>query len=117
MNYLMLTYFTEEAARRWEQLDDAGRQADVEQHMAWFAEHGARIAGGHELAWPRQTAVLRAGHRPLVTDGPYLEVKEILGGVIVLEADSLEEAMGIASGWPSLAIDGALVEVVAEHQR
>jgi hypothetical protein len=38
VNYLMLTYFTEEAALRWEQLDEAGRQADVGRHRAWFAD-------------------------------------------------------------------------------
>jgi len=117
MKYLMLTYFTQDAAEEWEQLDEAGRQAEVDEHMVWFAHHSAKITGGHELAWPRQTAAIRAGSGPVVTDGPYLETKEILGGLIVIEADSLDEATDIASGWPSLKNDGALVEVVAAHVR
>lgn len=117
MKYLMLTYFTRESAAHWEQLDEAGRQAEVDEHIAWFGRHGAKITGGEELAWPRKTAAIRAGSGPVVTDGPYLETKEVLGGLIVLECDSFDEAVEIARGWPSLKYDGALVEVVPAHVR
>jgi hypothetical protein len=117
MKYLMLTYFTEGAARQWETLDEADQQAEIDEHISWFAQHGAKVTGGEELAWPRQTAAIRAGSGPVVMDGPYLESKEILGGLIVLEAESFEEAIDIAAGWPSLKNDGALVEVVPSHVR
>ena len=39
---------------------------------------------------------------PLVTDGPYVETKEILGGFVILEAASMDEALAIAREWPSL---------------
>ena len=40
-------------------------------------------------------------HR-IVTDGPFVESKEILGGFVILEAADLDEAVAIASEWPSL---------------
>ncbi len=45
-----------------------------------------------------------------ITDGPYAEIKEIVGGFIVVSADSLEEATALADGCPALA-QGGKVEV------
>jgi len=117
MQYLMLTYFTREIAEAWERATEAEQQAEVDEHMAWFGKHGDRIKGGHELAWPRKTAGIRGTAEPVITDGPFLETKEILGGVILVEAASLEEAAGIAAEWPSLSKPGATVEVVPPHER
>ena len=39
----------------------------------------------------------------VVTDGPYVETKEVLGGFVILEAESMDQAVEIASDWPSLA--------------
>lgn len=117
MQYLMFTYFNREIAEDFESSTAEERQADVQSHLDWFATHGARVRAGHELAWPRQTAAIRSGHKPVIVDGPYLETKEILGGVIIIEANSLDHATSIASEWPSLAKPGALVEVVPPHER
>jgi hypothetical protein len=38
----------------------------------------------------------------VVTDGPYLELKEVVGGFVVLEADDIDQAVAIAAEWPSL---------------
>ena len=42
----------------------------------------------------------------LITDGPYVEIKEILGGYIILKADSIEEALKLAEGCPILDVGG-----------
>lgn len=42
----------------------------------------------------------------LVTDGPYAEVKEIIGGYIIIKAGNLDEALAIAKGCPILQIGG-----------
>jgi hypothetical protein len=39
----------------------------------------------------------------VVTDGPYIELKEVIGGIVMLTAESLDEAIEIASEWPGLA--------------
>ena len=45
----------------------------------------------------------RQGDGIAVTDGPYVETKELLGGFVILEATDMEEAVAIASEWPSLS--------------
>ena len=47
----------------------------------------------------------------LVTDGPFAETKEHLGGFIVLEVPDLETAIEVASGWPGLDWAGDGVEL------
>ena len=39
----------------------------------------------------------------MVTDGPYVETKELLGGFVIIDAADMDEAIAIASEWPSLA--------------
>src|SRR5664279_6103563 len=50
--------------------------------------------------------VLRAGG--VITDGPFVEIRERLNGFIVVKADSLEEAVTLAHGCPILDIDGTV---------
>ena len=42
----------------------------------------------------------------LITDGPYAEVKEIIGGYVIVQAESLDDAMQLAKGCPVLAMGG-----------
>ena len=46
----------------------------------------------------------------VITDGPYTEIKESIGGYTIVKADSLEEATELAKGCPGLSV-GASVEV------
>ena len=48
-----------------------------------------------------------------MTDGPFLETKELLGGFIVLEVPDEATALEVAAGWPGLAWPGDAVEVRA----
>jgi hypothetical protein len=50
------------------------------------------------------------GSKKLVTDGPFAESKELVGGVLVIKAASYEEAAEIAKGCPDLALEG-IVEI------
>jgi hypothetical protein len=69
----------------------------------------ARYAGG---AWlqPAETATcLRVvGGRTLMTDGPFADTKEVLGGVILIEAASLDEAIEVAERIPPVRFGGTV---------
>ena len=71
------------------------RRAVVDQHIAFgrhLSDRGARILG-EALRPPEEARTIRFdGDNLLVTDGPFLETKEALGGFYVLEARSIEEA-------------------------
>jgi hypothetical protein len=113
MQFLMLTYVSEAGSDAYERQTEEERQAGRMEHVAWFQENGSVIKGGHELAWPRRVGRIGADRQMTFLDGPFAETKEALGGIIVLDAASLEEATRIASGWPSLGMyPGAWVEVI-----
>ena len=48
------------------------------------------------------------GAKGLVTDGPFAESKELIGGYFVIKANTIEEAIEIAKGCPDLPYDGSV---------
>ena len=96
--------------------DEAVASGLMEEVNAWWEKWhaaGKILTGGAELA-PSSTAktVSRgADGQPTVTDGPYLELTEAVGGFIHLEADDIDDAVAVASGWPGIGPLGDRVEV------
>jgi len=106
MRTVLMNWVDPEDATEYDKLSVEEQQADVERHMAWFRTHREHIVGGEELDEPRTVKTLRPGRQGegiVVTDGPYVETKELLGGFVILETETMEEALAIASEWPSLA--------------
>ena len=113
MEFLMLTYATEAGAEAYELATPEEIAANIELHEQWFRDHADSIGAGYHLAWPRRWGRIAAGQQMVVHDGPFGETKEALGGVIVLTADALADALAIAETWPSLDSPyGAVVEVI-----
>jgi hypothetical protein len=55
------------------------------------------------------------GKKKLVTDGPYAEAKDLVGGYLLVSAASIDEAAELARGCPVFEVDGA-VEVRPVHE-
>ena len=113
MKYLALIYADEGV---WDTFTEAERNAAYSEYMAFGTE--ARDAGvyvgGDELGPTRSATTVRVREgETLVTDGPYAEVKEALGGYYLLECDSMDEAIDWAAKIPG-ASHGA-VEVRPVH--
>lgn len=72
-------------------------------HDAFAEKHGASIVGGNALQPTASATSIRPdgadGHT--VTDGPFLESKEALGGYYLIEAADLDEAIAIAKDCPA----------------
>ncbi|HEU5325964.1 MAG TPA: YciI family protein [Candidatus Limnocylindria bacterium] len=105
MRSVLMNYVHPDDATAYYALTPEEQQADVERHIAWFRKHGEHIVGGEELGEPQRVKTLRRGRQGegvVVTDGPFVETKELLGGFVILETDTLEQALAIASEWPSL---------------
>jgi hypothetical protein len=98
MQFLALIHADEAA---WARLSDAERQA-IYQRYAKFGDGDDRVLGGAELqsTSAATTVRMRNGDR-LVTDGPYAEVKEVLGGFILLECDTIDEACQLVARFPA----------------
>jgi hypothetical protein len=64
------------------------------------------------LADPSQSSVVRVrGGRTVVTDGPYLEAKEHLGGFYLIDCESRERALELAAMIPDAKVEGLGIEV------
>ncbi len=105
MKYVMLIMNTDATA----QMTEDEQQAWYAEIMAWYEKHGASgtlADGGHQLQGPETAKTARASG---VTDGPFIESKEVLGGYSVLEAANVDEAIEVASTWPG--VDRGLITV------
>lgn len=104
MRYAMLICGVEEEWAAQAEDERAAAMAEIGAWVQRWREAGKLAPGGEELDSVRTAKTIRptAGGGVTVTDGPYLELKEVIGGFIVLEADDLEEAVAIAGSWPAL---------------
>jgi hypothetical protein len=80
---------------------------------AWFerwAPAGKIADAGAHLQRTRVAKTVRPGPdgTPEVTDGPYLELKEVVCGLVVLEADDIDDAVAVAATWPLIRGRGAV---------
>ena len=108
MKYVILLMNTEGARS----MSEAEGQAWYAEIGAWYEKGGGGSGKltetGYQLASPDQAKTVRAGG---VTDGPFIETKEALGGYSVLETDTIEEAVEIARTWPGVDRGWMTVEV------
>ena len=108
--YLVLIYGDEQ---QWDAWSEQEARANSAQHGVFAAHAGAAVLGGHALQPSGTATSLRKGSpgRPTVTDGPFLETKEALGGYYVLEAADLDEAIALAARIPEVSADHSGVEI------
>ena len=111
MKYLLLVCWDAEKMNGQTEPDTSAKGADAEEEpFPWVDDLRAKRIWliGDQLAPPRRgrTVRVRDGKRT-VTDGPFAETKEAVGGFDLLECDSLEQAIEIAASHP-LASIGAI---------
>ncbi len=100
MKYLAMIYSDGTA---WDSFSAEEREAAYARYRAFSDDARAAgvMAGGNELDATRNATTVRVRDADtLVTDGPYAEVKEALGGFFVLECDSMDEAIDWAGRIP-----------------
>ena len=113
MRYLLLLHGDEQAEQS---MTAEARRAIVDQHMALgrrLREAGALVAS-EALGDSSGAKVLRRdGERSLITDGPFAETKEQLGGFYLLECADVDEALAWAEQIPQSP--GLVVEIRPVH--
>ena len=99
MRYMLLMVRADD---EWEGLSDEER--DYGAILRWWADLAARgvLLGGEELQ-PARTATTVSWQegKPLVTDGPFFEAKESVGGYGVVDLPDLDAAIEVARSWPA----------------
>jgi hypothetical protein len=105
MKYLCLAYYDVEKFARLtpQQLEEIG--ATCRPHDEMLRKSGRLVAGG-SLGDPDRGFVLRPKRgQPSIVDGPFAETKEQVGGLMIIEADSREEAIRLASMHPAATMN------------
>ena len=89
----------------WSKLSDSEQQSMVADCLAYDVElrKGGHFAGGEALQGADSATTVRwRNGKPSVSDGPFAETKEMLGGILILEAASKEEAIRLMTRHPGI---------------
>jgi hypothetical protein len=101
MKFLMAIYGNEEKWASFEPEYFAGIIARTDAHNASLKESGELLGAFGVADQAQATRVRFEGGSRVVTDGPYIETKEYLGSIYLVDCDSVERAHEIAAAMPS----------------
>ena len=93
---------------------DAWETLSADEQKAIYADYAAlnkdeRVTGGPPLGLPDDARTVRVDNgTTLTTDGPFVDTKGAVGGFLVLEADSVDDAIALASRIPAARHGGAI---------
>src|SRR5262249_16018391 len=100
MKFLCAVYFEENPFQRLSADQQAKLKRDSLDYDDELAKQGHYIAASAlQPPWTAKT-IRHHGGKPVVKDGPYAESKEVLGGLLLIEARDMEEAVRIAEKIP-----------------
>jgi hypothetical protein len=102
MKYVCLGYIE---AGKFENMSESERNAMVDSCFTYddVLRRNGHFAGGEALQPPGSAVTLRfRGGKVAVTDGPYAETKEQIGGILILEARDLNHAIQLMSKHPGV---------------
>jgi hypothetical protein len=100
--YVFLMYDSEDWYDTAGDLDVANEFGLHEAFMEAVREAGASVVGGEALERSSTASTVRRGEgAPLVTDGPFADTKEALGGFYVIDAPDLDVALRLAAVCPA----------------
>jgi hypothetical protein len=99
--YILLLH---DAGRFPENMSAEEMQAIIRRYVDWRrrVEAGGRKVSGHKLRDGAGRVMRGAGSNTNVTDGPYAEAREVIGGLFIVEAGNYEEAVALSRDCPHL---------------
>jgi hypothetical protein len=113
MRYLLLLHVEESG---WSALTPAAQAEAMSAYGAYnaaLAQAGVLVEMGRLAPSAGAAAVRTKGGQPIVTDGPYAETKEQIGGFYLIEAETRQAALAWAAGCPAAGHGAVEVRAVA----
>jgi hypothetical protein len=108
MRCLLMCYFDEEL---WAKIPESRRKAIMQEYDEFekaIAKSG-QYSSGAQLQPSRAAKTVREKNgKPIITDGPFAETKEHLGGYHLIECKDLDEAISIATCIPTIRVGGSI---------
>jgi hypothetical protein len=115
MKFICLGFMDE---TNWNELSECDRQSFMDKCFAYDDElrRGGHFLGGEALQSIKNAATVRCrSGQVIVTDGPYTETKEQLGGILFLEARDLNHAIQLMSKHPGVRAGGFEIRAADEE--
>ena len=115
MQYLLMCCFDE---KQWEEIPEPQRHKIMDEYRALeqdLVKSGHYRAGAKLGPSSATTTVRLKNGRPAITDGPFAETKEQIGGYHLIECGNLDEAIAIALRIPTLPAGGSIEVRPVEH--
>ncbi|GGO68115.1 YciI family protein [Bowmanella pacifica] len=115
MKFICLGYLDESM---WQEMSDTQAAALMEKCFAYddLLRREGHFIGGEALAGAKQAVTLRSQKGKInITDGPFTETKEILGGILVLEARDMQQAIELIKAHPGVGIGPFEIRPVDEQ--
>ena len=105
MKYVLMFADTEQFTNDLAAMGEAERERAYARVSQWFAEHGDKVLHHRHLMPPESATTVRLDRgEPLITDGPYVEGKEIISGYAEIDVADLDEALRLAKSWPACPV-------------
>jgi hypothetical protein len=100
-NYMLLLH---DSGTMPPEMSPAEIQAVIQRYVRWRekVQAGGRKVEGHKLADGHGRVMRSKAGAALVTDGPYAEAREVIGGLFILEASSYDDAVALCQDCPHL---------------
>lgn len=105
MKYVLLFVETEQFTTDMAAMGDSERQRAYDRVNEWFATHADKLRGGSKLKAAETATTVRLDRgEPVITDGPFVEGKEVVSGYVEIEVADLDEALQAARSWPGCPV-------------
>ena len=115
MKYLCIAYEEEQKLNDLSEAEWQALRQETLDYVGRLRSRG-RLIVTHALQSATTASMVRVRNgEPLVTDGPFTETKEQIGGFFLIEAADAAEALDIAANWPSARIGSIEVRPIAEE--
>jgi hypothetical protein len=115
MKYVLLFVNSLEPGKRWQDIPEDLRNETYGRIFKWFEENDSVMREGSHLQGVETATTVRfdQNHQPIVTDGPFIEASEVVGGYSLLEVEDFDAALALAKSWPG----GGAVEIrpIVDH--
>jgi hypothetical protein len=101
VQYMLLIY---DDPNVWQELSEGDRNAMMGEYLGYtegLRQAGVYVEGAPLESTQTATTVRQRDGRQLITDGPFAETREVLGGYYVIECESLDDALAHAGRCPS----------------
>lgn len=105
MKYVLMFCESEQWAKDWEGMSQEERDRGFVKVQEWLGRYADKITHNRKLGDPEAATTVRLeGAEPVVTDGPFVEGKEVVSGYCEVDVADLDEALAMVRTWPACPV-------------